>query len=508
MINSYLSYMTNKILFILSISTICLAGCDSGGNVESPPNFLLLLSDNHYFEHLSCYGDPVVRTPNIDKIASTGVRFAHAFCGAPSCTPARAALLSGREIWELGEGANLWSTLADSITTYVDVLERAGYFVGHDRKGWGPGNYEAGGRSRNPAGYTFKDFATFLAEKRGNQPWSFFLSSRNPHRPFEHGKGIKSGLDPSEVVVPTYLPDVPEVRSDICDYYHQIEAFDQEVSEAIALLQSNGGFDNTVIVICGDNGWMMPRGLANLYDFGTRVPLIISCPTRFKGGRVVSDLVSLNDLAPTILELAEEKVPEAYSATSLLPMLLSEESGRTSYSRSFLCMGRERHALARADGLGYPGRAIRTDKYLLIKNYAPERWPAGDPPLFGDIDLHMLQDKSPTKEYMMLHKDRDDVEPLYHAAFEKRPEEELFDLVKDPFQMNNLANDVGFSEIKNQLLDQMNEYLLSTNDPRLLGLGAHWDTQKYYKDNDWIATPRKEAQERFGLQESYDYHID
>ena len=108
------------------------------------PNILVLMSDNHYSEHLGCYGDKTVKSPAIDKIAENGVRFTNAFCASPSCTPARGAMLAGQEIWRLGEGANLWSTLSNTIPTYQDILEDAGYFTGHDRKGWGPGSYEAG----------------------------------------------------------------------------------------------------------------------------------------------------------------------------------------------------------------------------------------------------------------------------------------------------------------------------------------------------------------------------
>ena len=122
------------------------------------PNFIVLMSDNQYFEHLGCYGDNVVKTPVIDNIAARGVRFTNAFCASPSCTPARGAMLTGQEIWRLKEGANLWSSLPASIPTYQDILREAGYVVGHDRKGWGPGDYKAGGRDYNPAGITFNNF--------------------------------------------------------------------------------------------------------------------------------------------------------------------------------------------------------------------------------------------------------------------------------------------------------------------------------------------------------------
>lgn len=487
---------------------ICgLAGCDTQTEQEAGtvPNFLVLMSDNHYYSHLGCYGDPVVKTPAIDQLAARGVMFTNAYCASPSCTPARGAMLAGQDIWRLGQGGNLWSTLDVAIPTYVDVLESAGYRVGHDRKGWGPGDYKRGGRNRNPAGYSHQNLTEFLTENTEKKPWSYWLSSRNPHRPFEHGAGIASGIDPGKVEVPPYLPDTEEIRADICDYYYQIQQFDQEVAAAIALLEERDQLNNTIIIVCGDNGWMMPRGLANLYDFGTRVPLIISDPSRFLGGRSVSDFVSLNDLAPTLLELAGLPVPAEMTAQSLRPILESDASGRVETQRDYIVTGRERHAICREDGLGYPGRAIRTDDYLLIRNIEPDRWPAGDPPLFGDIDLHMLQDRSPTKEYMMLHKDDPEIRSLYGQAFLKRPGVELFDLKKDPFQMNNVAENPDYQVNRQELENALLDYLVRTEDPRALGKPAPWDTFPYVKEADWVGKPRPEAQELFGLQEEYPY---
>ena len=140
-------------------------------------------------------------------------------------------------------------------------------------------------------------------------------------------------------------------------------------------------------------------------------------------------------------------------------MLKSEVQGDTEFARSYMYMARERHALCRQDGLGYPGRAIRSKEYLYIHNINPDRWPAGDPPLFGDIDLHMLQNRCPTKEYMMLHHDDPNVSHLYHQAFMKRPEEEFFDLVNDPNQMKNLAQDPVYKSQMEDLKFQLDKYL-------------------------------------------------
>lgn len=498
----------NKLLFWVFFLPIVISSysCKVKSDVsETKPNILVLMSDNHYSEHLGCYGDKTVESPTIDRIAKEGVRFTNAFCASPSCTPARGAMLTGQEIWRLGEGANLWSTLSNSIPTYQDILEDAGYFTGHDRKGWGPGNFEAGGRDKNPAGATFKNFDEFLDQNTENKPWSYFFSSKKPHRPFEYGAAENAGLEIDSVFVPPYLPDSYDVRSDICDYYNEIMNFDKQVAEALKLINDRGMAENTILVICADNGWMMPRGLANLYDFGTKVPLIISWPDNIPGNRVITDFVNLNDLAATFLEFAEEEVPEIMTAKSLKSILMSEKDGRVDVERDRVFVARERHAMARKGGFGYPGRAIRTDDFLYIHNYEPDRWPAGDPPLFADIDGHMLQYFSPAKEYMMENKNDPEVKILYDQAFMKRQEEELFDLKKDPFQMNNVAYLEEYLDIKNQLSDQLREYLIETNDPRETGGEIIWDSSAYFNVADWIGTPRKEAQEKFGLEAEYPY---
>lgn len=489
-------------VFVMAILCSC---AEKETTLEQRPNILVLMSDNHYADHLGSYGDKTVKTPSIDKIADKGVRFSNAFCASPSCTPARGAMLTGQEIWRLGEGANLWSTLPQAIPTYQEILEGKGYFTGHDRKGWGPGDYEAGGRDKNPAGATFENFSEFLDENTEQKPWSFFLSSRNPHRPYKYGSGKELGINIDSIFVPPYLPDSREVRMDIADYYAAVMAFDNEVAEAVRLLEENGLMENTMIVVCADNGWMMPRGLANLYDFGTKIPLIISWPKAIPGGREVSDFVSLNDLAATFLEYAGEEIPEVMTARSLKNILVSKEEGRINMDFDRVFVARERHAMVRKDGLGYSGRGIRTDDFLYIHNYQPDRWPAGDPPLFGDIDGHMLQYYSPAKEYMMEHKEDPDVKDLYEQAFSKRQEEELFDLRKDPFQINNVAYLDEYNDVRIRLSKELMTYLIDTQDPRETGKETIWDTSVYFKESDWLATPRKEAQEKFHLDSIYSY---
>lgn len=497
-------------LLHLTLLTIVMAlsiNCKEDKNIpvrDTRPNILFLMSDNHSWNHLGCYGNKVLKTPNIDKLANEGVMFMNAHCASPSCSPARSAMLTGQDIWRLEQAANLWSSFPD-VTVYTRLLENAGYTVGAQGKAWGPGDFESTGWKTNPGGQKFDSFEEFQSITEKDKPWIYWFTSDNPRRPYFEFVGKESNINIENIEVPPYLPDNEAVRGDIAEYYHKVELFDKEVASFIELVAKAGDLENTIIVVCGDNGWQMPRGLANLYDFGTKVPLIISWPNHFMGDRKVTDLVSLNDLAPTFLELAGVAIPDEMTANSLMDILSSDKTGRLDPDRKFLVTARERHAYARQGGTGYPGRAIHMDDHLYIRNYAPDLWPAGDPPLYGDVDAHMLQYSSPTKMFMLLHKNEKEIKPLFEMAFGKRPGEELFDLSKDPYQLHNVADEQEYADIKAKLSKQLTEYLVATGDPRETDADIHFEAAEYFKEGDKYPEPSKEAIEVLGLEEQYNY---
>lgn len=469
------------------------------------PNILIMMSDNHSWNHLGCYGDPVIKTPTIDRLSEQGIRFTNAYCSAPSCSPARASMLTGMDIWRLEEAANLWGIFPAKFQVYTEMLEEAGYLVGYEGKGWGPGDFEAGGRSRNPAGTKFNSFEEFYNEVEKGQPFCYWYSSRDPHRPFKVGGWEQEGIATDEIVVPPYLPDNDDVRKDIGDYYAEIQNFDSDVASYLQLVKEMGQMENTLVIVCSDNGWQMPRGLANLYDFGTRIPLVISMPERYQGGRVIDDFVSLNDFAPTFLELAGIPVPESMNARSFVNILESEKEGTIDQERNFIVTARERHAYVRQGGAGYGGRAIRTEEFLYIRNYDADAWPAGDPPLFGDVDAHMLHYPCATKMYMLKYRDQEGVKELFDLAFEKRPAEELYDLTTDPHQMINVADVESYREVRDKLSEKLTSHLKELGDPRELGGEMKWLGAAYYADKDKNPRPSEEAQGELQLKEEYSY---
>jgi N-sulfoglucosamine sulfohydrolase len=456
------------------------------------PNILLIISDDQSWSPTGAANDPVALTPAIDRLAREGVVFNCAFVASPSCSPSRAALLTGQQIWRLGEAADQGGPLEAKFAVYPDLLEIAGYAVGYTGKGWEPGRLEPTHRPRNPAGKKFSqyglknladNFIAFLDSIPGDKPFCFWWGSYRPHRPFNVPKSQMVNAPPA-VQVPPVWPDVPSVSEDIARYLGEVNLFDVEVTRAIGILRSRGKLDNTLIVVTSDNGMPFPCGKANLYDRGTRVPLVVWWPGQVPGGRVVDDFVCLTDLAPTFLEAAGRKPPKDMTGHSLMKILRSTKSGRVEPKRDFVVTARERHSICRPGSAGYPSRAIRTDDYLYIRNYAPSRWPAGNPPNYGDIDDWQMTYSAPTKEYMMKHRDAPDVEPLFHRCFGKRPAEELYDLRSDPNETVNLLDPLSgagrkargkYEKIRSRLARRLEKYLEETGDPRATGKEVPWD---------------------------------
>ncbi len=472
---------------LLSLES-CLAGAAGDKKQQSVPNILFCLADDWAWPHSGSYGDKVVQTPNFDRVAREGFLFTHACSAAPSCTPSRAAILTGQYPHRLEQGANLHSFLPAGFAVYPDVLEKAGYAVGFSGKGWGPGNFQAGGRVRNPAGPVFKNFKEFLTKAPSEKPFCFWFGSHDPHRPYEKGAGAKAGMKPEDVFVPPYLPDTPEVRSDILDYYFVVQRFDHDVGKVLQLLESSGRASNTLVVISGDNGWPFPRGKANLYEAGTRQPLAIRWPAQFKGGRTIDEFVNLADLAPTFLEAAGIKPMSPMTAQSLLGLLAVRDGQPKRGTRTWTAPGgreavfveRERHANVRKGDLSYPARAIETRDYLYIRNSRPERWPAGDPEMYQAVGPFGDCDNSPSKEFILSHGNQPQFSKFFELAFAKRPAEELYDLAKDPYQLTNVARLAEYAAAKTKLRQQLEHWMKTTADPRYAHDDDRWDKYPYF----------------------------
>ncbi|WP_296705314.1 sulfatase [Algoriphagus sp.] len=453
--------------------------CFSALSQEKKPNILFLIADDWSYPHAGVYGDPVVRTPTFDRLAAEGALFANAYTASPSCSPSRASVLLGRYPHQNEDGGNLWSEFPAQYPSYVSILEEAGYFTGSTRKGWGPGEFKVSGLEHNPAGKSFEDFKTFLSQKENDQPFTFWFGSTDPHRTYVTNTGIQTGMSLEDVQVPGFFPDNDCVRNDILDYYFEIERFDRECGQLIKMLEELGELDNTIIVMTSDNGMPFPRAKATLYDYGTRMPLAIRYPEKIKQGTVINDFVNFIDFAPSFVEAAGLN-QETMSGQSLWPLLAGEKQNRDQ-----VYLERERHANVRKGDLSYPIRAIRDHKYLYIRNMMPERNPAGDPTVHQSVGQYGDIDNSITK-FLIMNLEGKSIsgEPDYFKlAFEKRPEVELYDVIADPFQLNNLADDASYKMVKNDMGKILQEWMENTGDlrasePRSL----YWDNVRYTPD--------------------------
>jgi arylsulfatase A-like enzyme len=449
---------------------------------QTQPNILFAIADD-WGVHAGAYGDKVVKTPTFDRLAEQGLLFEHAYVSTPSCSPSRAAILTGQWHWRLGEAANLFGPIPLEAPLYTDLLEENGYFVGYTRKGWAPGSHDD--RPHNPAGTPYADFKEFLAKRPKGKPFCFWFGSNDPHRDYLKDSGAKSGIPLDQIHVPAYLPDVPEVRGDLADYYFEVQRFDRETGELIEQLRAIGELENTIIVMTSDHGMPFPRCKSNIYDDGTRIPLAIYWPGHYEGGHRITDFVSSTDFAPTFLEAARLRVPEVMTGRSLTPQLTAGRGGLIDPSRHFVLFGKERHVPSQdgKDSGGYPCRADRTADFLLIRNFCTNRWPAGTADYtnaFVPDGWYADCDNGPTKTYMIENRYKDaEHQRLYDLSFAKRPEFELYDLRNDPDALKNQAENLEYANVFTQLSRQLSNELKGSGDPRIIGGAELFDTYPY-----------------------------
>jgi N-sulfoglucosamine sulfohydrolase len=499
------------------------------------PNILFAFADD-WGRFASAYArldgsggiNDVLRTPNFDRVASEGVLFRRAFVSAPSCTPCRSALVSGQHFWRTGRGAILRGAVWDgSHAAFPLLLREAGYHIGETYKVWSPGMpndapYGAGQYAYERAGGRFNQFSenvtrmvaegmaleaakqalydevsanfnAFLADRQANQPFCYWFGPTNVHRKWIKGSGKALwGINPDALrgKMPPFLADVPEVREDLADYFGEVQAFDAALGLLLKRLEQLGELDNTLIVVSGDHGAPgFPHGKCNLYDFGACVSLAVRWGGA-KGGRVVDDLISLPDLAPTFLELGGVTIPDTVTGRSLVGILKSNKSGQVDPERTAVFIGRERHVESAREGfLPYPQRAIRTHDFLYIINFKPDRNPLGDPyRLDGDnpptpeeiaSDTRVTlpdEDAGPAKAWLVGQRSNPQWKPLYDLAYGKRPREELYDLRSDPYQIKNVALDARYASIRAELEGHLLAELKRTGDPRMVEDGKFFET--------------------------------
>lgn len=481
------------------------------------PNFLFVFADDWSYPHAGAYGDTGVKTPHFDRVAREGVLFTHSFTAAPSCTPSRTCVLSGRQLYRTREAGVLYGSIPKDLPLFTHALEDAGYFVGYTGKGWGPGDPAALGLERSPTGKAFQekrhlgeiraglnscDYAAnlgdFLTARPKEQPFFFWLGVSEPHRVYQEGAGRRLGKQLADARVPDFWPKVETIQSDILDYYSEVEWLDEQLGHALARLEKAGELENTMVVVSSDNGLPFPRAKASLYDAGTRMPLAIRWGAQAAPGRVVDDMVSHVDFAATFLEAAGLPPLPGSTGRSLVPLLRSSKQGIIEEARDHVVAAFERHTLCRPENATYPMRSLRTRDFLYIRNFEPDRWPTGGPDFVSNINQpHGDVDGSPTKSFLLDHANRKTYASYHDLCFAKRPAEELYEVRNDPDNVRNLAGKESTIAILARHRDRLETILRGEGDPRIENLDP-WQSYPWYGRQPRSSTSQSSAPAKTG----------
>lgn len=393
------------------------------------PNILWILIED-WSTDLSCYGTPLVHTPNIDRLAADGIRFERAYTTAPVCSSSRSAMMTGFHQNYIGANQHRTSgkkPLPYGIKPIPHLLEEVGYYTATMVGSKTDCNFTTArklfmGKHWNgrAAGQPFYVQATFGGTHRN------FV--RDPLRP----------IDADQVELPPYYPDLPLVRRDWANGLETVQVVDRQVGQLLQQLEDDGLADNTIVFFIGDHGRCHIRGKQFLYEGGVHIPLIVRWPGHIKPGSVSSELISTLDICRTIVKLAGAKPAHELHGLYLF--------GEELPTREYIHFNRDK-----MDSTHDAMRAVRDDRYKLIHNLMPERpycqlneYKERQYPILALMNVLNMQGKL------------NPVQARFMAA--TKPEFELYDLVGDPHEINNLADNPEYAEIKAKLLAEINRW--------------------------------------------------
>lgn len=469
-----------------------------------PPHILFAIADDWGYGHAGAYGCRWVKTPAFDRVAREGLLFSRAYTPNAKCAPSRACILTGRNSWQLGAAANHVPFFPPEYKTFFESFSEHGWFVGHTAKGWAPGvATNLVGRPRAMTGQAFNarkstpttsgigpndyaaNFSDFLDAAPNDQPWCFWYGALEPHRGYEYGSGVaKGGKITTEIDrVPGCWPDCATVRNDLLDYAFEVEHFDRHLGRMLDELEQRGWLDHTLVVVTSDHGMPFPRAKGQAYEASNHVPLAMMWRNGLHNpGRTVDDRISFIDLAPTFVELAglrwEQTGMAATPGRSLTDLFFTNRTGLVNPQRDWVLIGKERHDVGRPHDWGYPIRGLFRGDHLFLRNYEPDRWPAGNPET-GYLNC----DAGATKTFMLDAHRQDPADPFWALCFGKRPAIELYDLRRDPDCVDNLAGDPAYASTLQQLEQQMVRELQTQEDPRMSGQGAVFERYPYAQES-------------------------
>jgi N-sulfoglucosamine sulfohydrolase len=464
-------------LFIYTIIIIAFFACNSAtrdNDLSKKPNIILFVSDDHGTDALGCYGNPVIKTPHMDKLAENGIRFSNAFCTSASCAASRSVILTGKYGHATGSYGHVhdyhhFSTFKN-VKSLPVLLSDNGYLTARI------GKYHLAPESV----YRFAQVleadprnTVEMANKcegiiKSDEPFFIYFCPDDPHRghPFEPDpwhkpnnfgnrkegySGVESVLyHPDEVIVPDFLPDTKECREELAEYYQSVSRIDQGLGKLIKLLEKSGKSENTIIIYISDNGIAFPGAKTTLYEPGIRLPCIIKSPFAKQKGIINDAMVTWADLTPTILEMAGINFsPENFHGRSFTPIL--DKTSPKGWDEIFA--SHTFHEIT----MYYPMRVIRNRQFKLIWNIA---W-CLEYPFASDLWASSTW-QGIYRNNIEFYGKRKVNDFLYRSEFE------LYDLKSDPHETDNLANKKEYEVILKSMKKKIREYQRNTLDPWLI----------------------------------------
>lgn len=440
-------------------------------------NILLMVSDDHGREALGCYGNTVIQTPNLDALASDGVRFTNAFCTTASCAASRSVILSGLYNHRNGTYGHIHGyhhfASFDDVVTLPKSLNEAGYRTACiGKKHFAPAAVYPFGEELGDSVYGRDDVAMseacgeFIAASE--EPFFLYWCSHNPHRdgrilknhpnkPDRFGNPDSSfpgdeetPYTDTDVVVPPFLSDTPAARAETAQYYQSISRLDRGVGRILSILKETGKYENTLIIYISDNGAAFPASKTTLYEPGMNLPCIVRSPLPVSRGTTCDGLITWADLTPTILDMAgADDISGSFHGRSFASIV---DDPSPANWRDEIYASHCFHEITNY----YPMRVVRTKRYKFIWNiaypltysFASDLWAsatwqealASEQPLLG---------RRSVKDY------------LHHPQFE------LYDLQNDPYEINNLSGKAENAYLVEEFCDKLKAFQRATEDPWL-----------------------------------------
>jgi N-sulfoglucosamine sulfohydrolase len=416
-----------------------------GATQSQKPNFLFVIADDCTFRDIGCYGGQA-HTPNIDRLATEGMRFTQCFQAAPMCSPTRHNIYTG--LYPVKSGAYPNHTFAKQGTqSVVHYLEPLGYRVAlSGKKHINPPEvfpFEYSGKGNNP------DFAAldgFMGECKASQtPFCVFACSNEPHSPWN--KGDASRYDASQLKLPPYFVDTPKTREDLTRYLAEITYYDGQVGQALALLEKHGVVDNTLVIVVSEQGSSFPFGKWTCYDTGLQSAFIARWPGKIRPSVVSDALIEYVDVLPTFIEAAQGHQPTVLDGKSLLPVLL----GKTKEHKDYV-FGEMTTRGINNGSEHYGIRSIRSSKFKYILNFTPET-------KFQNACTKSAVFKSWQERAQTDAEAADKV-----RRYEQRPGEELYAITQDPYEWHNLADKPDYAQVKADLRRRLLAWMAATGD--------------------------------------------